>query len=307
MLDGVVDAGGSGSGDEDVFPYMACPYAHSLAERSEAFRRQVEPDPRELNDDEELGVDPFGEDDGDASPGCFGLKQRFPDRVLVMASNACFMNCRHCTRRWLLRHAEVVRSDEELAACTTFVQEHPKVRDVLVSGGDPLVLPDEEVMRFVRAFADLRQVEVVRLCTRAPCANPSRITRELAASLGESGKVWVNTQFNHADEVTAEAAAACAMLVESGIPVSCQTVMLAGVNDSADAMVDLFRALQRARVRPYYVFQCDPVAGLSHFRVPVERALQIERECAERIGGLGLPRFVADVPGAPRKTPLSEL
>ncbi len=287
------------------FPFVACDYARALADASDAFRLQMEPDVRELEDEEEFGPDPFDEE-GEAG-GCFGLKQRFPDRVLIMTSNACFMNCRHCTRKGLLQHAEVVRSDEELAACAAYVQEHPLVRDVLLSGGDPLVLPDDEVMRFVRAFADLPQIDVVRLCTRAPCVNPARVTREIAARLAVGGKVWVNTQFNHADEVTPEAAAACVNLVNAGIPVSCQTVLLAGVNDSADAMLDLFRALQRARVRPYYVFQCDPVAGIAHFRVPLERAIEIERECAARIGGLGLPRFVADVPGASRKIPIAEL
>ena len=287
------------------YPVFACEYARALAARSDAFRLQLEPDVRELEDDEELGPDPFDEE-GEAN-GCFGLKQRFPDRVLVMTSNACFMNCRHCTRKGLLRHAEVVRSDEELAACVHYVQEHPLVRDVLLSGGDPLVLPDDEVMRFVQAFADLPQVDVVRLCTRAPCANPARVTRDLAAQLGRVGKVWVNTHFNHADEVTRNAVEACANLVDAGIPVSCQTVLLAGVNDSADVLLDLFRALQRARVRPYYVFQCDPVAGISHFRVPLERAVEIARECADRIGGLGLPRFVADIPGSARKMPIELL
>jgi lysine 2,3-aminomutase len=287
------------------YPVAASAYARALAARSVAFRRQLEPDARELEEEEGIGPDPFGEED--EASGCFGLKQRFPDRVLVMTSNACFMNCRHCTRKGLLRHAEVVRSDEELAACAAYVQEHPLVRDVLLSGGDPLVLPDVEVMRFVRAFAALPQVDVVRLCTRAPCVNPARVTRDLAALLGRCGKVWVNTQFNHPDEVTPAAAEACTNLIRAGLPVSCQTVLLAGVNDSADVLLDLFRALQRARVRPYYVFQCDPVAGISHFRVPLERAIEIERECAARIGGLGLPRFVADVPGADRKIPLAEV
>ena len=244
----------------EQYPVAASAYARALAARSAAFRRQLEPDVRELEEEDGVGPDPFGEED--ESSGCFGLKQRFPDRVLVMTSNACFMNCRHCTRKGLLQHAEVVRSDEELAACVNYVQEHPLVRDVLLSGGDPLVLPDDEVMRFVQAFADLPQVDVVRLCTRAPCVNPARVTRDLAARLAASGKVWANTQFNHADEVTPEAAEACANLVNAGIPVSCQTVLLAGVNDSAAALLDLFRALQRIRVRPYYVFQCDPVAGI---------------------------------------------
>lgn len=286
------------------YPYHACEYSRKLAEKCEGFARQVNPDPRELEEDG-YGSDPFGEED--EASGCFGLKQRFPDRVLIMASDSCFMNCRHCTRKGLLHSAEVVRTDEELQTCLSYVQDHPQVRDVLISGGDPLVLPDDEVMRFVRAFAGLEQVDVVRLCTRAPCVNPGRVTRELAAMLGRSGKVWVNTQFNCVGEVTPEAAEACGNLVRAGIPVSCQTVMLAGVNDSTDKMLELFRALQRARVRPYYVFLCDPIAGIDHFRVPVEKAQQIARECSEGIGGLALPRFVADIPGAPRKMPIFQL
>ena len=286
------------------FPRHACDYAERLAKNCAPFRLQLEPDAREQMEDG-YPVDPFGEQDEAA--GIYGLKQRFPDRVLVMTSDSCFMNCRHCTRKGLLAEAEVVRTDEELQSCVGYVNSHPDVRDVLLSGGDPLVLPDDEVLRFVEAFAALDQIEVVRLCTRAPCVNPSRVTAALAQRLRSCGKVWVNTQFNCAGEVTDEAAAACGRLVDHGIPVSCQTVLLAGVNDSVEAMLALFRALQRARVRPYYVFQCDPVAGVSHFRVPIEKAQEIAAACAERIGGLALPRFVADQPGALRKMPIEEL
>ena len=286
------------------FPRHACAYAERLAKDCAPFRLQLEPDAREQIEDD-YPVDPFGEQDEAA--GTYGLKQRFPDRVLVMTSDSCFMNCRHCTRKGLLAEAEVVRTDEELQSCVGYVKSHPDVRDVLLSGGDPLVLPDDEVLRFVEAFAALDQIEVVRLCTRAPCVNPPRVTETLAQRLRSCGKVWVNTQFNCAGEVTAEAAAACGRLVDHGIPVSCQTVLLAGVNDSVEAMLALFRALQRARVRPYYVFQCDPVAGVSHFRVPIEKAQEIAAACAERIGGLALPRFVADQPGALRKVPIEEL
>jgi len=288
-----------------LHPRLGCPYAERLAKTCPGFARQLEPDLREADEDDEFGPDPFGEEE--EIPDCPGLKQRFPDRVLIMTSDSCFMNCRHCTRKGLLAQADVVRTDEDIAGCINYVKEHPAVRDVLLSGGDPLVLPDDEVMRFVDAFAALPQIDVVRLCTRAPCVNPARVTQELAVRLGKSGKVWVNTQFNCAGEVTPEAAEACARLVRAGMPVSCQTVLLADVNDSADELLALFRALQRARVRPYYVFMCDPVAGTAHFHVPLERAREIERECAERIGGLGLPRFVADIPGASRKIPIGEL
>ncbi len=286
------------------FPEHLCDYARRLAEREPAFALQMRYDPRE-DEPDGFGPDPFGEETH--ASGCFGLKQRFPDRVLVMTSDRCFANCRHCTRRGLLGRAQVIRTDEELTAAVRYVKARPDVRDVLLSGGDPLTLDDEQVMRFVRAFSELEQIDVVRLCTRALCVNPGRVTPELAARLAICEKVWVNTQFNCAGELTPEANIACGLLVSAGIPVSCQTVLLKGVNDSVDKLLALFRALQRARVRPYYVFTCDPVAGISRFRVSVQCAAELERLCAERIGGLAMPRFVADLPGAKRKMPVAEL
>ena len=287
------------------FPVFACPYAKRLAAQSPRFARQVYEDLSRPAADDGYGPDPFGE--LTHASKCFGLKQRFPDRVLVMTSDRCFMNCRHCTRRGLLGRAEVVKTASELKACVDYVKSRPRVRDVLLSGGDILTLSDREVLRFVRAFAALPQVEIVRVCTRAPCVNPDRITPALAHALGRSKKVWINTQFNCADEVTPAARRAAARLVEAGVPVSCQTVLLRGVNDSAAEMLRLFRALSAARIRPYYVFTCDPVAGIARFRVPLARARAIERRCAESIGGLALPRFVSDLPGAKRKTPVTEV
>ena len=286
------------------FPEHRCDYARRLAEREPAFALQMRYDPRE-DEPDGFGPDPFGEETH--ASGCYGLKQRFPDRVLVMTSDRCFANCRHCTRRGLLGRAQVIRTDEELTAAVRYVKARPDVRDVLLSGGDPLTLDDEQVMRFVRAFSELEQIDVVRLCTRALCVNPGRVTPELAARLAICEKVWVNTQFNCAGELTPEANIACGLLVSAGIPVSCQTVLLKGVNDSVEKLLALFRALQRARVRPYYVFTCDPVAGISRFRVSVQCAAELERLCAERIGGLAMPRFVADLPGAKRKMPVAEL
>ena len=233
-----------------------------------------------------------------------GLKQRFPDRVLVMTTDQCFEACPHCTRKFILGQAPVVKTDAELAACVAYVKRHPKVRDVLLSGGDVLTLGDDAVMRFVDAFAALKQVEVVRICTRAPVVRPERVTDRLARRLAKSGKVWANVHVNTADEAR-RAAAAAARLVGRGIPVSSQTVLLRGVNDTPQKMLALLRTLSAARIRPYYVFQCDPVAGLvERFGVPLARAKAIEAYCAERIGGLSLPRFVADLPGSKRKTPL---
>lgn len=293
------------TGTSPQFPEYACRYALALAAKSKRFAKQVFASRAESAPEEEFSADPFGETGRAAA--CPGLKQRFPDRVLVMTSDRCFMNCRHCTRRGLLERASVVRTRGELDVCVDYVKRHPKVRDVLLSGGDVLTLGDKDVMRFVDAFSSLGQIEVVRVCTRALAANPTRVTRSLAEKLGSSGKVWVNTQFNCADEVTPEAREAAARLVKAGVPLSCQSVLLKGINDSGPAMLALLRALSAARIRPYYVFMCDPVAGTRHFHVPLEKARRIERYCAERIGGLAMPRFVADVPGAKRKIPIDML
>lgn len=248
-------------------------------------------------------ADPFGE----LSPRKglpAGLKQRFPDRVLVMTSERCFGSCPHCTRKFILGRSPVVTTDAELAACVDYVKAHPKVRDVLLSGGDVLTLSDAEVMRFVDAFAALEQIEIVRICTRAPVDNPARITDRLARLLSRSKKVWANVHINTAAEAR-KAAEACGKLVDRGIPVSSQTVLLRRVNDTPAKMLELLRALSAARIRPYYVFQCDPVEGLyERFSVPLETARKIESYCAERIGGLALPRFVRDLPKAKRKLPI---
>lgn len=292
------------SNPSSIFPEKLCPYAARLAAKVPRFARQAYFSEEELAPST-FGADPFGECAGNAR--CYGLKQRFPDRVLIMTSDTCFMNCRHCTRRGLLGAAEVVRTQGELEGCLEYVKAHPQVRDVLLSGGDILTLTDSQVAWFVDAFAALPQVEVLRVCTRALCTNPERVTPELVAVLAKSKKVWVNTQFNCADELTAEAKSAAARLVEAGIPVSCQTVLLKGVNDSVEELVRLFAALTAARIRPYYVFMCDPVAGIDHFRVPLAQAKALESACAERLGGLSLPRFVMDVPGAKRKIPIGEV
>ena len=252
--------------------------------------------------------DPFGElSPHRALPP--GLKQRFPDRVLVMTTDRCFGTCPHCTRKFILGKSSVVDTPERLAACVDYVKRHPKVRDVLLSGGDVLTLPDAKVAKFVEAFAKLDQIEVVRICTRAPVSNPVRITAHLARLLRRvgRGKVWANVHVNTADEARL-ARDAAARFVDCGIPVSSQTVLLRGLNDTPRKMLSLLRALSAARIRPYYVFQCDPVEGLQErFGVPLARAKEIEAYCAERIGGLALPRFVADLPAAKRKLPLDLL
>lgn len=286
------------------YPVKLCAYVREQLRKdaSGAWAKQALPSLDELLEEPGMVADPFSEKTSAAC--CYGVKQRFPNRVLVMTSDRCAMNCRHCTRKGLLHQAEVIRTARQLKEAVEYVKQHPLIREVLLSGGDPLMLADAKVMAFVNAFASLPQIDAVRIGTRMPVVNPRRITAALAKKLGACRKVWVNTQFNHVSELTFEAVAACGRLVEAGIPVSNQSVLLSGVNDSVEAMIALCSALQRARVRPYYVFQCDPVAGIAHFRVPLAKARRIARELPRHLGGLALPRFVRDVPGSPCKQEL---
>ncbi len=298
------------------YHFLITPYWLRLMERTGLVdgpaALQALPDPRELTPPAPGECDdPFKET---CAPPIPGLVHRFPDRVLVVANLSCAMRCRHCTRKNLLGVSDTkevpdtthsVPDTTGLLRIRDYVVAHPAVREVLLSGGDPFLLEDDEIASRVELFASLPQIDAVRIGTRVPCTLPMRVTDALASRLGKTRKVWVNTQFNHVSEITDEAAAACAKLVDAGIPVSNQAVLLKGVNDTADDLVALFCGLQRIRVRPYYLFVCDPVSGTSHFRVSEKRAAELEEEVAARVGGLALPRFVRDVPGAPRKVPVA--
>ena len=288
------------------YPALVTPYYLSLADWSDPcdpIRRQWLPDGREMmrlcSDARE---DPFEEAAHAPLPG---LVHRFSDRVLLMVSRTCATRCRHCTRKNRLDAAALLPATAAgIGTVTDYLAAHPGVHEAILSGGDPLLLSDARLRRWVEALARLPQLDAVRIGTRVPCVLPMRVTAALARGLGRTGKVWVNTQFNHASEITPASAAACARLVEAGIPVSNQSVLLEGVNDSIEALVALCRGLQRIRVRPYYVFVCDPVTGTLHFRTPLAKARRLARELATRVGGLLLPRFVVDEPGAPSKTPV---
>ena len=283
-------------------PFVATPYYLSIADLSDPedpILKQCLPDVRELVCTEDECDDPFGEEE--SAPE--GMVHRFADRVLVVAANVCATNCRHCTRRNVLRGAATVW-DSGLPRMQEYLRAHPMVREVLISGGDPLMLEEQRLRELLEAVCAVETVEVVRIGTRVPVVLPMRVDEGLCAMLREFAPLWVNTQFNHPRELTGEAAHACGLLVDAGIPVSNQSVLLRGVNDDVETMVALCAGLQRLRVRPYYVFVCDPVAGTSHFRVGVEEARSIAEAVETRLGGLAVPRFVADVPGAPFKVGL---
>ena len=286
-----------GRDDIPAWPCLVTPYYASLADPADPadpIARQFLPDPRELLPDG-FGLDPFGEDGPAAiAPG---IKQRFPDRILAQVNLTCAANCRHCTRRGLLGRAHAASLADLLAA----LKARPKVREVLLSGGDPLLLPDDALLAWVDALADLPQLDAIRLCTRTPVTLPMRWTLPLVRRLARSKRLWVQTQFNHPRELTSQSIAACARLVDHGIPVSNQSVLLKGINDDPAVMAELCAKLQRARVRPYYIFLCDPIAGIGHFRTDPASAPVLRESLLSNLGGLACPRLVADLPGAPHK------
>ncbi len=264
-------------------------------------RRQAVPSLAETRQSPGEEADPLYEDADSPVPG---LTHRYPDRVLFLVTDQCSMYCRHCTRRRLAGQTDRARSDEELASAIDYIRQTPAVRDVVVSGGDPLTLADGKLEEILRELRAIRHVEIIRVGTRMPVVVPSRVTRELAEMLARYHPVWVNVQFNHPRELTPEAAEACDLLSRQGIPLGNQSVLLRGVNDCPVTMRELVRGLLRIRVRPYYIYGCDPAFGLSHFRTSVAKGIEIIESLRGHVSGLAVPVFVVDAPGGGGKIPV---
>ena len=246
-------------------------------------------------------VDPCGEDAHQPVPG---LVHRYPDRVLLLPTNQCPVYCRYCTRgRWVGTPVGYL-SQTNLDAILGYLKGHPEVRDVLVSGGDPLILPDGKLMYLLRRLREVPTVEILRLGTKVVPTLPMRITKDLVLQLREVGPVWVNIHFVHPKEITSEVTEACALLADAGIPLNAQIVLLKGVNDSVATMKELCRRLVRIRVRPYYLYQCDPVQWGLHFRTPVAKGLEIIEGLRGHTTGFAVPTYVIDAPGGGGKIPL---
>ena len=273
------------------------PYYLSLmdvTDPADPMRLQAVPSPLELNacDDAEM-EDPLEEEQDSPVPG---LTHRYPDRVLVLASQVCPMYCRFCTRKrnTMDRDAEpTIHADT--AAVVRYVQDHPEIHDVIVSGGDPLMVSCDKLRRLIAPLAAIDHVDLIRVGTRVPVTMPQRLLDgELVDMLGSMRKVWVQTHFNHVREITRESALACRLLSEAGIPVSNQTTLLKGVNDSVETMAALVRGLLRIKVRPYYMFHCDPVRGAGHFRTSLWKGLEIIEGLRGHISGVGVPTYAVD-------------
>lgn len=280
------------------------PYYASLmdpADPHHPIRMQAVPTARELHRSPSDMVDPLHEDIDSPVPG---LTHRYPDRVLFLVTDQCSMYCRHCTRRRFAGQFDRARSREDMEAAFEYIRKTPQVRDVLISGGDPLTLGEEQLEYILQNLRAIEHVEIIRIGSRVPVVLPQRITPTLVNMLKKYHPLWLNTHFNHPAEITPETAQACAMLADAGIPLGNQTVLLRGVNDCPVVMKQLVQGLLRIRVRPYYIYQCDLSLGIEHFRTTVSKGIEIIEALRGHTTGLAVPTFVVDAPGGGGKIPV---
>jgi lysine 2,3-aminomutase len=288
----------------EKYPLAITPYYASIIRRMDdldpIFRMAV-PQAQELMDPPFLKADPLEEESDMPVPG---LIHRYRDRALVMATTMCSMYCRHCTRKRVAGTREVTISAVRTRQVHDYLVQHPEIKDVIISGGDPLTMDTPVLERLLEAVRSVPSVELIRIGTRTPVVLPMRITSELTTMLKKYQPIWINTHFNHPQELTPEAIAACGALVDAGIPMGNQSVLLRGVNDDPELMAQLCRGLLRSRVKPYYLFQCDLVRGVEHFRTPLTKGLEIMEYLRGRVSGLAIPTFVVDTPHGGGKVPL---
>lgn len=282
------------------YPMRINPYYLGLIkERDDPIYKQCIPDSREITDNAGFH-DPLNEEGSSPVPG---LTHRYPDRVLFLISSSCAMYCRFCNRKRKVGLSSMV-TGSSVREGLSYIRGHREVRDVLLSGGDPLLLEDRDLFPILQELKSMSHVEIIRIGTRVPCTLPQRITPQLAKMLRTFQPLYINTHFNHPHEITPESALACARLADAGIPLGCQTVLLKGVNDNMGTIKTLMRKLLTIRVRPYYLFQADPVKGTSHFWTPLHKGLEIMAALQGHTSGLCVPHFAVDLLGGGGKVPL---
>lgn len=288
-----------------MFPMSITPYYLSLIDfddyKNDPIFKQSFPDPRELIITKYDIKDPLAED---ADSPVEGITHRYPDRVLFLVSNTCAMYCRHCTRKRKVGDIDFIPSKSEIMKGINYIKDTPIVRDVLLSGGDPLMLSDDYLDWILTELRKITHVEVIRIGTRIPATLPYRITNELVEMLKKHHPIWINMQFNHPRELTASAKESIKKLADAGIPLGNQSVLLAGVNDCPRIMKVLLHKLVQNRVRPYYLYQCDLSEGLSHFRTPIGKGIEIIENLIGHTSGFAIPRYVVDAPSGGGKIPI---
>ena len=284
----------------EKYPMRITPHYLSLIRQKEdPFWRQSIPCVEEIENDSGK-EDPLHEERQSPVPN---LIHRYPDRILFMVSDQCAMHCRYCMRKRKTGNPFFVTHDT-IETGIAYIKNNSKIRDVILSGGDPLMLEDKKLEHILKQVHRIRHVELIRIHTRIPCVWPQRITRKLAEIIRRYHPVYVNTHFNHPGEISTESEKACSILADAGIPLGCQTVLLRGVNDSLPVMRRLMKKLIRIRVKPYYLHHPDPVRGTAHFRVSLKTGLRIMKGLHGHISGLCIPRYMIDLPHGGGKVPL---
>jgi lysine 2,3-aminomutase len=285
-------------------PIAIPPYYLGLVDKTDPrcpIRRQVVPHALESQMVAGDLADPLGEEAHQPAPE---LVQRYPDRALLLVTDRCAVYCRFCTRSRLVGRGGGARALDRLRPALAYLRKHPEIRDVIVSGGDPLCLSTARLEAIVSALREIESVETIRLATRVPVVLPQRITHELLSALKPHHPLWVMTHFNHPKELTPLARRACRRLADAGFPVMNHSVLLRGINDDPDLLSALFRGLVRERVRPYYLLQADPVRGSAHLRTPLETGIGIMEALQGRLSGIALPKLIVDTPGGMGKVPV---
>ena len=287
------------------YPLAITPYYLSLInldDPDDPIRIQAIPSVEEISMGAMGMEDPLEEKRDSVVPG---LVHRYPDRVLMVLTDICPMLCRHCTRKREWHNGGWVRNDEEIEAMLDYIRRTPEVRDVIISGGDPLTLSTERLENILARVRAIEHVEIIRIGTRFPVVLPQRIDAELCNMLSKYGPIWLNTHFNHYNEITPESARACDRLLRAGVPINNQCVLMRGVNDTVEKQMKLCHSLLKTKVRPYYLFQCDEVQGTEHLRTSVETGIKIMEGLRGHTSGLALPTFVIDLPFGGGKVPIN--
>ncbi|MGR6837486.1 lysine 2,3-aminomutase [Syntrophomonas erecta] len=282
-----------------ITPY----YANLMAKNDPKcpIRKQAVPSSKETNINPNETRDPLHEE---IDSPVKGLTHRYLDRVLLLVTDQCSMYCRHCTRRRFAGQTDRALPIEDINNAINYIKEHPEIRDVLISGGDPFCLPDKRIEYILRNLRAVKHIEIIRIGTRTPVVMPQRITDELCAMLKKYQPLWINTHFNHPKEITLESERACSKLVDAGIPLGNQAVLLKNVNDCPYVIKKLVQSLVRIRVRPYYLYQCDLSEGIEHFRTSIAKGIEIIEMLRGHTSGLAVPTFVVDAPGGGGKIPV---
>jgi lysine 2,3-aminomutase len=287
------------------FRMSITPYYASLIDPNDPndpIKMQSVPSIAELYDNENDMEDPLNEEGDSPVPN---IVHRYPDRVLFLITLRCSMYCRHCTRRRVVGEKDGIITENELKVALNYIKKHTEIRDVLISGGDPFILGTSKLEHIISSIREISHVDVIRIGTRVPVVMPMRITDELMDMLKKYQPIWINTHFNHIKELTPEAEAACQKIVNAGIPLGNQNVLLKGINDSTQAIKPLMLKLVHNRVRPYYMYQCDLSKGIGHFRTNVETGVKIIHELTGFISGYAVPKFVIDAPAGGGKIPIN--